>query len=145
MRLKKRRFILAVIFLIIIIYLLFKIIGFIFNPNSTIILKPKSSLEEYTKITVTPLPFKKQKNISFLIKIETTQNPELLNIDYSHTAFLEDEKNNIVEPLIWEAYKRENNKTEGKLIFPYKYSNQKRIKLILFKWSDNNFTWEIKK
>ena len=145
MRLKKRRFILAIIFLLVVLYILIKLTGCIFDHQKNVILKPQTMLEEYTRFTITPSNFKKTQNLFFNIKIESTQSPELLNIDLANTAFLEDDNKNIYEPVTWQVYKRDPNKTEGKLIFNCKYNNQKKLKLVLFKWSDNSFSWNVKK
>jgi len=97
-------------------------------------------IENYTKIDVVPYPISPKNNIKFDITMESYQNEEMLKIDLSETALLEDQNGELYKPIKWMIIKEDKYQTKGLLIFP-PIKKISVLKLKLVQIDDESFKW----
>ncbi len=106
-------------------------------------LPPQSSIENYLKIDAKPIKIIQNKDIVFNVRLESYQNPDILDLDKIDMALLEDSAGNMVKPTVWKELKHDDYSQEGLLVFPLPSESPKTVRLIIFELVERSFKWTL--
>lgn|GEM_PF-6557741 len=120
----------------------FATVYFTFFKHKTVTLKlpTQTSIEDYLKIDVKPVQLVKGKEIVFLVRLESYQNKQSIQLDLKKVALLSDEESNTYLPKSWKVKESKEYYTTGYLTFPLP-NIPKSIKLSIFEFEERDFVW----
>lgn len=103
----------------------------------------QSSIENQLKIDIQPIVLNHTQASTFKITLESTQNPDLSQLDLLESTLLTDDKNTPYQPTHWEQRSHDNFHQTGILTFPPLPSKTPSISITIFEYKDRTFTWKL--
>lgn len=131
------------IFLSILALALALILIFSFLPKKQISLETKTHIIEETRYIIEPIWHPQKNKIFFEIELESYQNKDSLEIDFSDQALLEDEEENLFKLDSWHYLSEQPNKIKALLKFKIR-PESKTLTLKLFNFETVSETWLLK-
>lgn len=111
-------------------------------PERVFKLPTLTSIENYLRIEVTPVKWDQNQELIFYIRLESTQNPDILDLDKTDMALLTDDQGNLYKPTMWKQDKSGPYERSGFITFRLP-SLPKRIQLTIFELTDRKWTWNL--
>ena len=117
-------------------------IFFYFIPGDITQLPKKSLIDLETRYVLAPSWKKKHKHFIVNIQIESYQNPQALNLDFSEHILLEDQLNHLYDVKKWKVLSENAHRTRAKIWFKLN-SKSKHVVLRIFGLNNYEFNWSL--
>ncbi len=111
--------------------------------GGTLNLEKKVSVANEIKIQAKPVTFLPEKEMVFLVSIDSSQNKDFLEMDLMDVALLQDQDGRPYAPISWKVDLSTEQSRTGHLIFKAPPKETQSIQLIFFEAEERPFRWEM--
>ena len=113
------------------------------TPHQAMHYSSKSSIENQLKIDIQPIVLNHTQASTFKITLESTQNPDLSQLDLLESTLLTDDKNTPQKPIHWALQASDPFHQTGILTFPPLPPKSPSVSVTIFEYNDRVFTWNL--
>tara|TARA_B100001113_G_C20771174_1_gene475354 strand:+ start:141 stop:590 length:450 start_codon:yes stop_codon:yes gene_type:complete len=109
------------------------------NPK----LPAKSTIKNQLKVDIQPLIVSELHPTKIQITIESTQNPDLSQLNIIKSMLLSNENQIPYQPTNWTPISQDKYHQQGIVTFPPLPKNSKLLSITLFEYDERNFSWQL--